>query len=76
MNNDSDYIHVEKYSSPPLTLSSKLDLHEINNINDGYNDSCNQNLTRFSHENVESDLVKLEEVLKNLQFIQLSMKMD
>ena len=60
MNNDSNYMHVEEYLSPPLTPSSKLDLREINNISDGFNDSCNQNLTRFSHESVESDLVKLE----------------
>ena len=60
MNNNSDYIYVEEYLSPPLTPSSKLDLREINNISDGHNDSGNQNLTRFSHESVESDLVKLE----------------
>ena len=60
MNNDSDYMYIEEYLSPPLTPSSKLDLREVNNISDGYNDSSNQNLTRFSYEGVESDLVKLE----------------
>jgi len=58
--NDSDYMYIEEYLSQPLTPSSKLDLHEINNINDGYNDSGNQNLTRFSQQSVESDFVKLE----------------
>ena len=60
MNNDSDYMYIEEYLSEPLTPSSKLDLREINNINDGHNDSGNQNLTRFSQQSVESDLVKLE----------------
>ena len=60
MNNNSGYIYVEEYLSPPLTPSSKIDLREINNISDGHNDSGNQNLTRFSHETIESDLVKLE----------------
>ena len=35
-------------------------MREVNNISDGHNDSSNQNLTRFSYEGVESDLVKLE----------------
>ena len=60
MNNDTDYMYIEEYLSEPLTPSSKLDLREINNITDGYNDSGNQNLTRFSQQSVESDLVKLE----------------
>ena len=60
MNNDSDYMNIEQYLSPPLIPSSKLDLREINNISDGLNDSGKQNLTRFSHQSVESDLVKLE----------------
>jgi hypothetical protein len=60
MNNDSDYMNIEQYLSPPLIPSSKLDLREISNISDGLNDSGYQNLTRFSHQSVESDLVKLE----------------
>jgi len=60
VNNASDYMYIEEYLSSPLTPSSKLDLREINNITDGETDSGNQNLTRFSHQNVESDLAKLE----------------